>query len=196
MLPISARFPRFLATAVLLCWHVVATPAPAFATAQCDAGGTRELALEHSGPYLVAVGVIPPKPVRGDMRMVVRVCDTATREAIPNAEVFLLPTSPTGARGAPVPVLSKFRGPEEYSVELKVKSSGRWNYLVQVTGPQGAAALEVTLDVGEPTARGGNASLAVFALICLGLGGGSAYLYLSSKRALRERQRSGSNPRL
>ena len=96
MLPISARFPRFLATAVLLCWQVVATPAPAFAAAQCDAGGTRELALEHSGPYLVAIGVIPPNPVRGDMRMVVRVCDTATREAIPNAEVFLLPTSPTG----------------------------------------------------------------------------------------------------
>lgn len=155
--------------------------------AACDASGIQPLQSFSNDVYRIAIGVLPPNPQYGELRMIIRVCDEATGEPVRDAQVTLVPTNPEGVRGAPVRALSRFRGPEEYDADMTVRSPGVWRYEITVGAARGAAVVAVTLPVRERPWYG-NAAAMVFGFVGLALLGGCVYLYRSSQIALRERR--------
>jgi hypothetical protein len=173
------------ALAVVLSGALLAASAgPAVASDLCDTAGTQGLGTFREGPLQVAVGVLPPNPQFGELRVVVRVCDAATLTAVPNAQVTLVPTSPDGRRGAPVRALSRFQGPSEYDADMTVRAPGLWRYEITVGAERGSSVVEVSLPVRERPWYGNGAAL-VFSIVGAALAGGVAYLYWSAKRAQR-----------
>ena len=120
---------------VLLAGLPFAAPASA---AQCDSADLQALAQLTKTPYLVVVGVVPPNPSMGHLRLVVRVCDALTGEPVSQAQVSLVPISPDGRKGATIHALNRYRGLEEYSADLKVKEPGLWRYRVRSPATQAA----------------------------------------------------------
>lgn len=155
--------------------------------AGCDASGIQQLELFSNDVYHITVGVLPPNPQYGELRMIIRVCDVTTGEPVRDAQVTLVPTNPEGVRGAPVRALSRFRGPEEYDADMTVRSPGVWRYEITVGATKGSAVVGVTLPVRERPWYG-NASAIVFGFVGVGLLGGCVYLYRSSQIALRRRR--------
>lgn len=164
-----------------------ATPAAPLPAVLCDASGIQELRLFSNDLYRIAVGVLPPNPQFGELRLIVRVCDAATGEPVRHARVTLVPTSPEGRRGAPVLALSRFGGPEEYDADMTVRAPGSWRYEITVGAAKGSAVLEVTLPVRE-RAWYGDGSTIVFSIVGLVLLGGCVHLYRSSQAAQRRRR--------
>lgn len=171
--------------AAVLAAALVATVAEAAAAADlCDTAGTQALGTFRDGSLQVAVGVLPPNPQFGELRVVVRVCDAATLTAVPNAQVTLVPTSPDGRRGAPVRALSRFQGPSEYDADMTVRAPGLWRYEITVGAERGSSVVEVSLPV-RARPWYGNGAAVVFSIVGAALAGGVAHLYWSAKRAQR-----------
>ena len=168
-----------LSLGVLLAGLPFAAPASA---AQCDSADLQALAQLTKTPYLVVVGVVPPNPSMGHLRLVVRVCDALTGEPVSQAQVSLVPISPDGRKGATIHALNRYRGLEEYSADLKVKEPGLWRYRVEIASDAGRASFEVPLQVRKPPWYG-NASGLIFIVVGAALLAGVTHLYFSARRA-------------
>ncbi len=173
----QAHHEGALLGAILL---VLIWPLPAGA-AICPPSLGQRIASSDAGPYAITVTVQPPKPVIGELRLAVTVCEAIGNAPVEHAAVSLTPVDAAGAPGRPALAFIRGGRPEEYTADLNVKTPGFWRYRVHVAAPQGEADLEVPLDVRPPGELDPAAGM-VFAGISAVLLAGGAYVARAASR--------------
>ena len=174
--------PYFLLPLLVAAMVALMLTAPARA-ATCGSSGVVEILAEVSlSPYTVTVGVLPPKPKRGNVRLIVAVCDAASGQPREDVQVSMVPTSPSGATGAPIHALNRYTNPGEYSADITVKEAGLWHYLVEVVGPSGRAEFTAAAEIAPSSAHEETTTTVIFLVTIAFLFVGSIYFYVVARR--------------
>lgn len=160
-------------------------------------GFTVPLVEGDSGPYNYLVGIWPAEPVVGNLHMAIAL----TSEQGPVIDATVGVRGRIGRNGPlseSVPAPGYFLQPWSYELDMSLKESGRWTFVIGIESSLGETVLEVPLDVaaessaetsGGPTnddggqkAAGKNWALvsAALALLALAFGG---WVFIRRKRA-------------
>lgn len=173
----------YFALSLLVAAAVALTLGAPARAAGCGGGGVVEILTQVSlSPYTVTVGVLPPKPKPGNVRLVVGVCDVASGQPREDVQVSMVPTSPSGVTSAAIYALNRYTNPGEYSADITVKEAGLWHYLVEVTGPSGRAEFTAAAEIAPPSAYEGTATTVIFVVTTALLFLGGAYFYAVARR--------------
>jgi hypothetical protein len=147
-----------------------------------------EIFRGQSGPYELAVTVIPAKPLTGAVYFSLSVLDISTSKSVEDARVLIVVNDEDGVPTIQTLVLNTPRVPNSYVGNLTFENPGRWTMKVDADSPTvGSAAFQVPLVVISSTLLrnplGGIILLGVGVIIVLG----TLYLWDSSRRIVRRR---------
>ena len=152
-------------------------------------GDSVEIFRGSQGPYEIVVSIQPASPMVGTVHITVTPIDAATSEPLTQARITLVAHDGADAPVYQARAVNTPASPKYYDANISFESPGQWTLVVSVvTDDLGAATVRVPLDVAErplPPALEG----AIMLLVVIGaFVGGAAYLYFSSRRALRRRE--------
>ena len=116
-------------------------------------GRVAQFVRQVAGPYEIALGTVPDRPVVGPLHMTMTVTEVASDEPMLNAEVVV-----TGVGPQPEPgVEATDVGPVEaevgvtslgyYDVNTTVDRVGAWTFTVDVSADPGEASTQFAIDV-------------------------------------------------
>ena len=142
-----------------------------------------------AGPYRIALGTIPDRPVVGVLHLTVTVTEASSDTPVLNAEVTVAGTGPerdTPEIGPFVAVTNPV-DPLYYDISTSVDRIGLWSFTVSVNSSLGEASTDYLIEVRSP-----NPFLGIFSWVTIllfvtvvGLG------ILPSLRAMRRRRGLG-----
>lgn len=165
---------------VIAIWIVLA--GTRFASAQADSG-TYEA---NTGPYHVAVDVLPERPIVGDLQFHVRPTLAATGAPVADARVWVI----LGRRGIQEIKTPALRSPTErttYVGNAKISRPGTWTVVVEVSAAEGSAEATFEIEVAS-RGRSGEGLVAptmVYAGAAVVILAGIGWLIIQSRRARR-----------
>lgn len=178
-------------TALLVVTLALALPA----AAQDDEAivGYRVLDESVAGPFTVQLQVSPVAPIVGISRFAVRVRDTATGEDIDDAMVSILGSPAEHGEAQYTLALNSPVDPTYYLSQLDLETVGVWAIDVRVESELGVGTTIMSVQVAERGRSGtGNGwGQALFWLVVASFAGGITWVWYSSKRALKRRDRQG-----
>lgn len=117
-------------------------------------GGVTEFKKVRAGPYEVAFGTSPRSPGPGSVHVSLRVVDSATGVAVPDAQVSMSGRV-LGEDGAEIESFSDVRAsvfesdPVFWDIDLAVEVVGDWVFTVNVNGDEGAGSADFEVRVRE-----------------------------------------------
>ena len=144
-----------------------------------------------AGPYEVIITVQPHKPRIGTVHFGVTILDHATETVVENARVLIVAYNPQGEPTYQTPALNDPATPIHYKGNIIFRSSGQWSLLTKIeTAEHGEVTATTPINIAEAGSTAGVEGLLMLALVTLALGGGTAYIIYSIKRAQRSRAAS------
>jgi hypothetical protein len=129
---------------LMLAVALAAAPAALYAN-----GRVGQLVRQIAGPYEIALGTIPDKPLVGILHLTLTVSDAATKAPILDAEVTVAARGPDGDANeiGPLPARNSARDPAFYDVSTSVDRIGAWTFTVSVSSDLGDASTDFVLEV-------------------------------------------------
>ena len=136
-------------------WLLSLTLAVAVATAPVALyanGRVGQLVRQIAGPYEIALGTIPDRPVVGVLHLTLTVSDAAAEAPILDADVTVAARGPDGDANeiGPLPAQNSARDPVFYDVSTEVDRIGAWTFTVSVSSDLGDASADFVLEVRNP----------------------------------------------
>jgi len=139
---------------LMLAVAVAAAPAALYAN-----GRVGQLVRQIAGPYEIALGTIPDKPVVGILHLTLTVSDAATKAPVLDADVTVAARGPDGDADeiGPLPAQNSARDPVFYDVSTAVDRIGAWTFTVSISSDLGDTSSDFVLQV-----RNSNPTLEIF----------------------------------
>lgn len=163
------------------------------ATAQDDDAivGYRILGEEIAGPYTIQLQMSPVAPIIGITRFAVRVRETVTGEDIDDAIVRVFASPSEQGEKQYSPALNSHVDLVFYLAQLDVEFPGIWAIDVEVDSELGSGTTVMSIQVDERGRSGtGNGwGQALFGLVVFSFVVGITWVWYSSKKALKRRER-------
>ena len=122
-------------------------------------GRVGQLVSQIAGPYEIALGTIPDKPVVGILHLTLTVSDVATKAPILNADVTVAARGQDGDANeiGPLTVQNSIQDPVFYDVSTAVDRIGAWTFTVSISSDLGDTSSDFVLQV-----RNSNPTLEIF----------------------------------
>ena len=152
-----------------------------------DANGrVARLITQQAGPYEVALGTIPNRPVVGVLHMTMTISDSSTDTPVLNADVTVVGTGPNvqAAEIGPLKAQNNPTDPVFYDISTTVDRAGIWSFNISVDADAGEGQTEFAIDVqtANPLVK-----ILTWATVVVFL----ALVALGVMPALRQRRRRG-----
>jgi hypothetical protein len=153
--------------------------------------GYRIIGEDVVGPYTIQVQVSPVTPRPGISRFAVRVRDIESGEDVTDAIVRIFATPSEKGEKQYSPALNSPFDKVFYLAQLEIEHSGVWAIDVEVESELGNGATVMSILVADRnrSAESGAAGQALFALVTLSFIVGVSWVWYSSKKALKRRDR-------
>ncbi len=145
------------------------------------------------GGYEISVTIEPEAPTVGVVHFTIVPLDGATSRPVEVARVRLTANDPAGQPAYTSLALSSPASPGEYEANLTIETPGDWTLTVDVESDElGEASFTAPLQiVGEPIEASVGAAI-LWALLTSVLVLGAAYLWIMSRREVRQRSPEGA----
>ncbi len=145
-----------------------------------------------AGPYEVVITILPHKPKVGTVHFGVTILDPNTRSAVEDARVRIVAYPPNpDDRALQTPALNDPATPIHYKGNIIFRSDGQWNLVAEIwTAEHGEVTASTPINIAEASTVSSVEGLFMLVLVTLALGGGTAYVIFSIKRAQRSREAS------
>ena len=134
--------------AALLASALAAAPA---AVSQAN-GRVGQFVTNVAGPYEIALGTIPDRPVVGVLHVTITVTDTSSDTPVLDAHVTVAGTGPeaNAPEIGPYEAVNNPMEPLYYDVSASVDRVGLWSFTVSVDSDLGQAAADYLIEVRTP----------------------------------------------
>ena len=145
-----------------------------------------------AGPYEVIITIQPHRPKVGTVHFGVTILDPATQSLVEDAKVRIVAHPPNpDDRALQTPALNDPATPIHYKGNIIFRSAGQWNLVAEIqTAEHGEVAATTPINIAEAASTSSVEGLLMLALVTLALGGGTAYVIFSIRRAQRARDAS------
>lgn len=145
-----------------------------------------------AGPYEVIITILPHKPKVGTVHFGVTIHDPATRSLVEDARVRIVAHPPNpDDRALQTPALNDPATPIHYKGNIIFRSAGQWNLVAEIqTAEHGLVSATTPINIAEASQVASVEGLFMLVLVTLALGGGTAYVIFSIRRAQRARDAS------
>ena len=145
-----------------------------------------------AGPYEVIITIQPHKPKVGTVHFGVTIFDPATQSLVEDAQVRIVAHPPNpDDRALQTPALNDPATPIHYKGNIIFRSAGQWDLTAEIrTAEHGLATASTPINIAEASSVSSVEGLLMLILVTLALGGGTAYVIFSIKRAQRARASS------
>ena len=142
-----------------------------------------------AGPYEVIVTILPHKPKVGTVHFGVTILDPQAQTVVENARVRIVAYPPNPEdRALQTPALNDPATPIHYKGNIIFRSAGQWNLVAEIqTAEHGEMSATTPLYIAEPATVPSFEGRLILALVTLALGGGTAWVVFSIRRAQRAR---------
>jgi hypothetical protein len=149
-MPIGPRRKLLAVSVIALASLAAITLLPSGARAN---GRVAEYVRQVAGPYEVALGTVPNRPVVGALHMTMTVTEISSETLVLDAEVVVIGTGPEPEEGVeavdvgPIEALVNATSLGFYDVNTSVDRAGAWRFTVDVTAGPGDASTVFAMDV-------------------------------------------------
>ncbi len=145
-----------------------------------------------AGPYEIIITIQPHKPKVGTVHFGVVIFDPQTRTAVEDARVRIVAHPPNlDDRALQTPALNDPATPIHYKGNIIFRSAGQWNLVAEIqTDEHGEVTATTPINIAEAASTSSVEGLFMLILVTLALGGGTAYVIFSIRRAQRSRASS------
>ena len=144
-----------------------------------------------AGPYEVIITIQPHKPKVGTVHFGVTILDPEAQELVEDARVLIVAYNPEGEPTYQTPALNDPATPIHYKGNIIFRSSGQWSLLTKIeTSEHGEVTASTPINIAEASTVPSVEGLFMLVLVTLALGGGTAYVIFSIRRAQRSRDAS------
>lgn len=144
-----------------------------------------------AGPYEIIITIQPHKPKVGTVHFGVTILDPATQSLVEDAKVLIVAYNPEGEPTYQTPALNDPATPIHYKGNIIFRSSGQWSLLTKIeTAKHGTVTASTPINIAEAASTASVEGLVMLVLVTLALGGGTAYVIFSIRRAQRSRASS------
>ena len=143
-----------------------------------------------AGPYEVIITILPHKPKVGTVHFGVTILNLNTRSAVENARVRIVAYPPNpDDRALQTPALNDPATPIHYKGNIIFRSDGQWDLVAEIwTAEHGEVTASTPINIAEASTVSSVEGLFMLVLVTLALGGGTAYVIFSIRRAQRSRE--------
>lgn len=145
-----------------------------------------------AGPYEVIITIQPHRPKVGTVHFGVTILDPQMRTAVENARVRIVAHPPDpNDRALQTPALNDPATPIHYKGNIIFRSDGQWNLVAEIqTAEHGEVTATTPIHIAEAASVPSIEGMFMLILVTLALGGGTAYVIFSIRRAQRSRDSS------
>lgn len=149
----TARVARYLLAPRWVFVLVVALATVGASTAVYGNGRVGQLLTQVAGPYEIALGTIPDKPVVGLLHLTLTVSDASSKTPLLDASVTVEGRGPERETSeiGPLSALNSVKDPAFYDISTSVDRVGVWTFTVRVSGDLGDASTDYSIRVREPS---------------------------------------------
>jgi hypothetical protein len=115
-------------------------------------GAAGRLIRQVAGPYEIALGTIPGRPVVGSLHLTMTVADASSKTSILDADVTVTGRGPQKDAPDIGPLKAESFGgdPRFYDLTTSVDRVGMWTFTVRVISDLGEASADFAIEVREP----------------------------------------------
>ena len=112
-------------------------------------GRVTGLITQQAGPYEIALGTIPDRPVVGALHMTMTISDSSTQTPVLDADISVVGTGPgaTEIELGPLRAQNNPTDPAFYDVNTTVDRVGIWSFNVSVDADAGEGQTDFVIDV-------------------------------------------------
>ena len=112
-------------------------------------GRVARLITQQAGPYEVALGSIPDRPVVGALHMTMTVSESAAQALVLDADITVVGTGPDAEASeiGPLRAQNSPTNPAFYDISTTVDRVGIWSFNVSVDAGAGVGQTEFAIDV-------------------------------------------------
>jgi hypothetical protein len=149
-MPIGPQRKLLAVSAIALSFLAAITLLPSDAGAN---GRVAEFVRQVAGPYEIALGTVPNKPVVGALHMTMTVTEVSSETLVLDGEVVVTGVGPEPEPGVeavdvgPIEAQVNVTSLGFYDVNTSVDRAGAWTFKVDVTAGPGDASTEFAIDV-------------------------------------------------
>lgn len=141
-----------------------------------------------AGPYEIIITIQPHKPRVGTVHFGVTIFDPATQELVEDARVSIVASNPDVRRPVMTPALNDPATPIHYKGNIIFRNAGQWSLLTKIeTDEHGEVTATTPLYIAEAATVPSFEGRLILALVTMALGGGTAWVVFSIRRAQRAR---------
>ena len=145
-----------------------------------------------AGPYEVIITIQPHRPKVGTVHFGVTILDPASQSLVEDAHVRIVAFPPNpDDRALQTPALNDPATPIHYKGNIIFRTAGQWNLVAEIqTAEHGEVTAATPVNIAEASQVASVEGLFMLVLVTLALGGGTAYVIFSIRRAQRSRASS------